>query len=285
MKRRIVHALLLKLAVLLCFVGVASAQPNVANNYGNGSGKSGSGSGGGKLPPAFVVGETLTYEGKLSKSILRGISVADLNFAIGRGAGGEDFLIKAEAKSKGTLTKLFRVSFFQSFKSSVGAERFRVLKTVKRDEQGDRIRDSEAIFDYGDRRVTYTETDPNDAMRPPRRIASTLADEETHDLISAVYNLRRLPLAVGKTFHISISDSGLVYKIPVRVAAREQQDSVLGRKIWCFRIEPEVFGPNRILEQKGSMIIWITDDDRRIPVRSQINTDGYKIEVKLKKVS
>ena len=144
------------------------------------------------------------------------------------------------------------------------------------------MRESEAFFDYRDRRVTYIETDPNDRMRPPRRIASVIEDA-TQDLISGIYNLRRLPLAVGKTFQIQVSDSGLVYKVPVRVTAREQQNTALG-KIWCFRIEPEVFGANRIVEQKGSMIIWIADDAKRTPVRSQINTPRFKAEVKLKKV-
>jgi len=55
-------------------------------------------------------------------------------------------------------------------------------------------------------------------------------------------------------------------------------------KVWCFRIEPEVFGENRLIEQKGSMILWITDDSRRLPVRSQINANIGRIEVKLKKI-
>lgn len=263
MTKRIIQALLFKLIILLC-CGLALAQAN------------------GKTE-AISVGETLSYEGKLSKAIFRGISVADINFSLTRAANEKDYLIKTEARSKGSLTKLFRFSFLQLFESTVDAENFRALKTTKRDEQGERIRDSEAFFDYRDRRVTYIETDPNDRMRPPRKIASGI-DDNTQDLISGIYTLRRLPLAVGKTFQLSISDSGLVYKIPVRVAAREQQTTILG-KVWCFRLEPEVFGANRIIEQKGTMTIWIIDDPRRIPVRAQINSDGYKIEVKLKKVT
>jgi hypothetical protein len=230
---------------------------------------------------ALTVGETLSYEGKLSKAIFRGISVADIDFTVAQAANGKDYLIKTEARSKGSLTKLFRFSFLQLFESTVEADTLRVLKTTKRDEQGERVRESEAFFDYRDRRVTYIETDPNDRMRPPRKIASAIEDN-MQDLISGIYTLRRLPLAVGKTFQVAVSDSGLVYKIPVRVAARELQTTVLG-KVWCFRVEPEVFGANRVIEQKGTMTIWIVDDARRVPVRARINADGYKIEVKLKK--
>ena len=230
----------------------------------------------------FDVGEALTYEGKFSK-IIKGIGVADLSLKIERAADGRNYLIKSEARSKGSLLKLFRFSFFQQFSSVIDADRFRILKTVKRDAQGDRVRDSEAVFDYADRRVTYVETDPRDPVRPPRKIASEITDD-THDLISAIYSLRLLPLAVGRSFDVYISDSGLLYKIPVRVTAREQQKSILGR-MWCFRIEPEIFGVNRLIEKEGDITIWITDDARRLPVRAQINSDIGRVEVKLKTAS
>jgi hypothetical protein len=146
--------------------------------------------------------------------------------------------------------------------------------------QKERVRNSEALFDYGDRRVTYVETDPNEPMRPPRRIASKI-DDVSHDLISSVYSLRMMPLAVGKTFRMSVSDSGLVFDIPIRVTAREMQKTIFGKQ-WCFRVEPQVFGPGRMIEREGDMVIWITDDARRLPVRSVINSPFGKIDVRLK---
>ena len=227
----------------------------------------------------FTVGETLTYEGKFSK-IIKGISVADLTFSVVAADNKNNYLINAEAKSKGSLLKLFRYSFLQRVNTTVDAENFRVLKTVKHDEQERRVRDSEAVFNYRENRVTYVETDPNDPMRPPRRIASEI-NEKMQDMVSGIYTLRLLPLEVGKSFEIAISDSGLVYKIPVRVTEREQQKTILG-KMWCFRVEPEVFGTNRLIEKEGSLIIWITDDARRLPGRAQINSDVGRVEVKLK---
>ena len=227
----------------------------------------------------FQIGETLVYEGKFSK-IIKGIAIADLNFSIAKADDKNNFLIKSEVKSKGSVLKLFRYSFLQQINSTVDAEEFRVLKTVKHDVQKDRVRDSEAVFDYRQNRVSYIETDPNDTARPPRRIASEIR-ETTQDMVSGIYALRLLPLAVGASFEVYVSDSGLVYKIPVRVAAREQQKSIFG-KVWCFRVVPEVFGTNRLIEKEGSITIWITDDARRLPVRAQINSDIGRVEVKLK---
>lgn len=255
----LIHKVLLTLAILTISVVAVRSQPSVP----------------------FNEGETLKYEGKVSK-IIPGIAVADLVFTIDR-AEDDDYLIKAEARSKGTLLKLFRFSFLQRLESTIDENSFRVTKTVKHDVQKDRVRNSEALFDYGEKRVTYTETDPKDPMKPPRRIASEI-DGTTHDLVSGIYSLRMLPLAVGKRFNISISDSGLVYDVPVRVTAREMQKTEIGR-VMCFRVEPDIFGEGRLIEGKGKMVIWITDDARRIPVRSKVNASIGKIEIKIQSIS
>ncbi len=228
----------------------------------------------------FAAGETLRYEAKLNK-ILRGMHVADLTMNVRHDEQGR-VVVQADALSRGTLLKLARYSFEQNFTSTIESGEFRILKTVKHDVQKERVRNSEAVFDYGEQRVTWVETDPKEPMRTPRRIASAIP-EDTHDLVSGIYQLRMLPLKVGETFDLTISDSGLAYQIPIKVTAREQQNTVLG-KVWCFRLEPAIFGPGRMIEQDGSMIIWITDDERRVPVRAQVNSPIGRVEIRLREM-
>lgn len=261
--------------ILVAGVFLANAQSNGKGLPNTSSPKTG------RTSP-YNDGEILSYDGKYSKLILRGISVAELTFTVNRTSDDKNYFVRAEARSKGTLIKLLRFSFLQNIESTIDGEKFTVLKTIKRDEQGDRIRNSEANFDYVDKKVTYLETDPKDASRPPRRIASSIEDE-TYDLISGIYILRYLPLVVGKTLVLNVSDSGMVYQVPVRVTARENQNTIFG-KIPCWRVEPEVFGPGRMIENDGNMTIWLTDDNRRLPVRAVLNTSLGKIEVKLKRV-
>src|SRR5215207_122838 len=119
----------------------------------------------------FTIGETLAYEGKVSK-IIQGIAVADLTFTLLNAPNGVDYLIKTDARSKGSLLRLFRYSFLQNYESIVDSRNFRILKTNKYDEQKERVRTSEAIFDYENGQVTYVEVNPKDPMSPPRKIAS-----------------------------------------------------------------------------------------------------------------
>ena len=116
--------------------------------------------------------------------------------------------------------------------------------------------------------------------QPPRTIASDL-EGPTYDIVSALYFIRTLPISVGYSTTFDVSDSGLVYKIPVRVAARERQKTIFG-EVWCYRVEPLYSGPDRFIEQKGTMEIWITDDARRIPVRARVSAEVGKIDIRLK---
>lgn len=226
----------------------------------------------------FIDGEVLTYEGKISK-IIQGIEVADLIFTVDENKDTGDHLFKAEARSKGTLIKIFGYSFQQEIESTVDNENFRALKTVKYERERERVRNSEARFDYGEQKVTYVETDPNDLTRPPRTIASSI-ESRVQDLVSGLYRLRLESLTVGSEFEITVSDSGLVYKIPIKVAARERQRSIFGR-VWCYRLEPQIFGEGRMIERDGEMSIWIMDDERRVPIRAKVNAPIGKFDIKL----
>ena len=225
------------------------------------------------------VGETLTYDGKLNWMALS-FSIADLTFSGSESPDGSGLLIRAEATSRGTLTSLFHFSFLQQINSNVDLAGFRAAKTEKHDVQKERVRDSQAVFDYTQKRVTYVETDPKDTMRAPRRIASDISDP-SYDLVSAIYYLRLQDLAVGKTFNVEVSDSGFVYKVPVSVTAREKQSSPFG-KVMCWRIEPDLFGPGKMIDGSGKMVIWLTADSRRIPVAAKVNARIGTINIKLK---
>lgn len=229
----------------------------------------------------YQAGEELVYVGKY-RPFLLSFTIADLTFNVSKIENSQNYFVESKATSRGTLTKLFSFSFLQKIDSTIDGKKLQVRNTKKLDDQGKRVRESEAIFDYDIGKVTYIETDPKDPARPPRNVASPLRSG-TQDIVSAVYMIRRMPLAVGKTFVFKISDSGLVYDVPVTVTAREEKGSILGKK-WCWLIEPDIFGEGKFIEQKGSLKIWITDDAQRIPLRAKLDTRLGDVEIKLEKM-
>ena len=239
----------------------------------------------------FTPAEELVYEGEFSKSLLRGMDIAELRFSaslkpndqINDGRTRTSLRLEVEAVSKGLLRKLFGIDFRQRIESTVEPASFTVLQTTKLDEQGRRQRTSQTIYDRDAGKVIWVERDPNDPARPPRVVESSF-NGAVQDIASVFYFLRTRPLETGNSFELYVSDSGQVYQVPVRVHQAKRMRTVLG-EVSTICVEPEVFGEGRLLRGKGQMTIWFTDDARRIPVRAQINNDFGKLDIKLKSFS
>jgi hypothetical protein len=241
----------------------------------------------------FEPSEELVYDGEFSRAVLRGINVAELRFTATRAQVSAQpnngittstvLRFSLDAVTKGILRKLFGLNYHQHVESTVEPVSFSVLQTTKLDEQGKRKRTSEAVFDQSAGKVVWTERDPNDPKREPRVVASP-ASGAVQDIASAFYYLRTQHLELGKSFEILVSDSGQVYHIPVTISERKKMKTVIG-EVQTLKVEPEIFGDNRLLRGKGKLAIWFTDDVRHIPVRARINNELGTLDIKLKRMT
>ena len=244
----------------------------------------------------FEPTEELVYVAEFSRALLKKVDVADFRFTASQqpllqkasntwfaaDKSGDPYLLKftGDVSSKGFFAKLFNLRFREQIESTVDPDSFTVKKTKRVDEQGKRARISETI--YVDGKVTWVERDPNDPSRPPREAVAPFAGQ-VQDILSAIYYLRTQPLEVGRSFEITVSDSGVVYQVPVQVLEKKRKKTVLGR-VEAFRVEPEVFGPNRMLSGEGRFSIWITNDSRRVPVSARIKMKYGTFDITLRKV-
>lgn len=248
------------------------------------------------VPAPLETTEELVYEGKLSRSLLRNVSIAEIRFTAQRtpqavlaksdaseNAATPLLVFRGEAQSKGLLTKLFKLNFHQRIESTVEPNSFSVLQTNKVDDQNSRHRVSETVFDKKTGKLTWTEREPGNSARPPRIVTADF-NVPVQDIASVFYFIRTQPLEVGKSFEINLMDSGQVYRLPVKVVEKTQMKTVLG-KVGVVRVEPDLFGAGRLIEAKGSISIWFTDDARHIPVRARVGTEMGTLEVKLKSIS
>jgi hypothetical protein len=246
----------------------------------------------------FEPAEELLYEAEFSRSLLRKIEIADFRFTANRTAvvhrsKGDDpadssndapyaLVFTGDVSSKGFFAKLFNLHFREHVESTVDPVSFTVQNTKKRDEQGKRLRTSEAVYDRASGKVVWTEIDPNNPSRQPRILSSHFTGQ-VQDVLSVIYYLRTQPLEVGRSFEVSISDSGRVYQVPVRVVEKKRLKTLLGQ-INCLRVDPGLFGAVGMIGTEGQLSIWLTDDDRRIPVSARIKTEYGTFNIKLKKV-
>jgi hypothetical protein len=244
----------------------------------------------------FAPAEELVFEGEFTRALLRGIDIADLRFTATlepaaaqaatdkshENASPKSLHLTVDAVSKGILRKLFGLRFHQRIESTVDPASFAVLQTTKLDEQGERRRTSEAVFDRATGKVVWTERDPNNPTREPRVISSQFSGA-VQDLASVFYFLRTQPLALGQSMEITVSDSGRVYRIPHKVVERKMMKTVVG-EVAVLKVEPQIFGEGRLLPGRGKLFIWFTDDARHIPVRAPISNEMGTLDIKLKSI-
>jgi hypothetical protein len=87
----------------------------------------------------------------------------------------------------------------------------------------------------------------------------------SQDELSAFYYLRTLPLEVGRDVFIDNHTDRKNYPLKVIVHGRETIEVSAGT-FDCYVIEP-VIREGGIFTAKGTLTIWITADERRMPVR------------------
>ncbi len=85
-----------------------------------------------------------------------------------------------------------------------------------------------------------------------------------HDVLSAFYFVRTLDLEVGKDLFLSAHSSEKSYDMRVIVHRQEAVETDLGT-FDCFVIQPVMVGEG-LFKHEGDLMIYITADERRIPV-------------------
>jgi len=97
------------------------------------------------------------------------------------------------------------------------------------------------------------------------------------DVLSAMYFVRTQTLAPGDTLFVDNHSDGKIYPLQIVVHRREKV-SVRAGKFQCLVVEPFLQTPS-LFEQKGRVVVHLTDDYRKIPVlmTSQIYVKGLKV--------
>jgi Protein of unknown function (DUF3108) len=100
-----------------------------------------------------------------------------------------------------------------------------------------------------------------------------------HDSLSSFYILRTLPLRVGQSIPLHTFANGKTYDVEVQILRREKVEAYWG-PVDALVVRP-LMRFEEILRQKGEVLIWVTDDDRRLPIRMRTAITVGSIEATL----
>jgi hypothetical protein len=168
--------------------------------------------------------------------------------------------VYTRVRNKGLMTEVFRKRLHEGT--------FHNTSVIRFDRKGEKAWLSDTVF-----------TDMK--TRKVKRSADTAVTIQgaEHSIMSAFYLVRTLPLKVGETSRFSAVSGKKRYELKVIVHGRETIKSVLG-EVPCIKVEPVLDGDG-IFVSKGRIFIWLTDDERRIPVLMECEIALGSIKAKL----
>jgi len=115
-----------------------------------------------------------------------------------------------------------------------------------------------------------------------KKISSTepLEHLDTLDIISGFYFIRQQSLAVGTTLILRLYDGDKSSPVPVEVLRREKLSLPGMRTAETLVIKP-LFREYGFFRNNREVLIWLTDDENRVPVRVEVTTPVGRVVAEL----
>ena len=123
--------------------------------------------------------------------------------------------------------------------------------------EGRHRKDKEVFFDFKAKKATY-----NNYLDKEQQVFDI--NDTTMDALSCFFYVRYLPLPVGKSLYVEIFDSKKLYKAEVQVVRKEEIRIPLGT-FTAILIKPILLSEG-LFSRKGDVLIWVTDDEKRLPL-------------------
>ncbi|MCF7919823.1 MAG: DUF3108 domain-containing protein [Candidatus Cloacimonetes bacterium] len=101
--------------------------------------------------------------------------------------------------------------------------------------------------------------------------------EKSNDIFTTFFKVREYDFAVGDTIPVTISEDGKNTTIDIVIHRIKKIDTIFG-KIDCYEMEPQLKDTESIFKQSGEIYIYLTADERKIPVllQSQVIFGKFK---------
>jgi hypothetical protein len=107
-----------------------------------------------------------------------------------------------------------------------------------------------------------------------------LESMDTLDFISGFYFLRLQPLKIGTTITLRLYDGDTTVLVPVEVLRQEQLALPGLRSVETLVIKP-TFSKSGFFKNNHDLLIWLTNDENRVPVRIESTTPIGRIVAEL----
>jgi hypothetical protein len=131
--------------------------------------------------------------------------------------------------------------------------------------EGNRNKETRVLYDAQNRKATWME---RDFVKNATNTQTAEIPACVHDVLGGLLVLRNLRLETGKTVRLPLSDGKKFVQARVESQRREDIKTELGT-FHTIRYEVFLFD-NVLYKRSGHLHVWLTDDERRLPVQLQV---------------
>ncbi len=210
---------------------------------------------------AFKPGEKLTFE--ISYGFVNaGEAVMEIDKNYQTINGRKCYDIRFYVNSSSSFEWVYKVrDFYRTYVDAEGLFPWRFEQHIK---EGNYQRDFEAIFDQQNLKAkTYT------GEKDPKKFEGEFdIPEYTQDAMSAFYFARTFDygkMKEGDKISLQNFYKDKTYPLDVRYLGKETIEVPAG-EFRCIKVEPLV-QEGGLFKSEGSIVVWMTDDERRMPVK------------------
>ncbi len=185
-------------------------------------------------------------------------------------------LVKTETSSAGMIRAFYPMNL--SATTVLDSKNWRMIRNETKGKVRSDKSSTITLFDFDRGLMNY-----EDEVEPRFNHIRKVPYDCPIDYASVFLQLRGMDLAVGKSYPIFVSTKGKFYYALLQVMKTEELDTDIG-DVDCFRLEPVSSYPvSKVFREGGKMAIWITTDERRIPVRFDVKTSVGNASIRLEK--
>lgn len=154
---------------------------------------------------------------------------------------------------------------FYLYQSQIDERNIRTLMTYHGYTWGEKSRNERTFFDYVKRLARIRKETPDAVEHKVRPIPP----REMKDVLTGIYFLRQRAATITEPLLSEIYSEGKIYPVLYRPEGREVIE-VRGKKVQTstFRITA---APGADRKWPGGVKVWLTDDERHVPVRLEIH--------------
>lgn len=144
------------------------------------------------------------------------------------------------------------------------------------------IKEVRSVFNHNELKATYWEKKVKKGEDPKEKNVQWEIKPFSQNVMTALFYLRTFTLTPGKDLKFRVADDGKNYMFTGKVLRREKLSTEIG-KLDTVVVQPTIT-INGMFQQVGEILIWLTDDDRKFPVRIESEIKIGTLVAKVKSI-